>query len=77
VRTPSGIRVGSTVAELRRTYGSRLTSAPAKYVPGGRDYFLRRAQAPHWRIRFVASPRGKITQIAFGARAVGYVEACG
>jgi hypothetical protein len=74
--TGRGIRIGSTLAQLRRAYGS-LTSRPDRYVHGGRQYFLRRARAPHWELRFDVGPGKRVTQIAFGTRgAVRLDEGC-
>jgi hypothetical protein len=75
-RTPSGITIGSSEGALRRTYGSRLQVRPHQYVRGGHYFFLRRRQRPRWRIRFDTDGAGRVTQIAFGARAVAYVEGC-
>jgi hypothetical protein len=66
--TGRGIRIGSTLAQLRRAY-SKLTSRPDRYIHGGRNYFLRRARAPHWELRVDVSPEKRVTQIAFGERA--------
>ena len=66
--TGKGIRIGSTLGELRRAY-AKLSSRPDRYVHGGRNYFLRRARAPHWELRVDVSPDGLVTQIAFGERA--------
>lgn len=74
-RTDRGIRIGSSEAALRRAY-PRLRSRPDKYVPGARNYFVRRAEAPHWRLRFDVSPKGKVTAIAFGDDSVFLVEGC-
>ena len=74
--TPSGIRIGSTLAELRRAYGRRLTSRLDAYVRGARNYFLRRVQRPRWELRFDVSPRRCVTQIAFGGESVRYTEGC-
>jgi hypothetical protein len=76
VRTPSGIRIGSTVAQVTRAYGSRLRIEPHAYVRGGHYYFLRRRQRPHWQIRFDSNGAGRITQIAFGGKAARYIEGC-
>jgi hypothetical protein len=65
--TGRGIRIGSTLAQLRRAY-PKLSSRPDRYIHGGRNYFLRRARAPHWELRVDVSPEKRVTQIAFGER---------
>jgi hypothetical protein len=66
--TGRGIRIGSTLTQLRRAY-PKLSSRPDRYIHGGRNYFLRRARAPHWELRVDVSPAKRVTQIAFGERA--------
>ena len=66
--TGRGIRIGSTLAQLQRAY-PKLSSRPDRYIHGGRNYFLRRARAPHWELRVDVSPEKRVTQIAFGERA--------
>jgi hypothetical protein len=66
--TGRGIRIGSTLAELRRAY-PKLSSRPDRYIHGGRNYFLRRARAPHWELRVDVGSGKRVTQIAWGARA--------
>jgi hypothetical protein len=66
--TGRGIRIGSTLAQLQRAY-PRLSSRPDRYMHGGRNYFLRRARAPHWELRVDVSAEKRVTQIAFGERA--------
>jgi hypothetical protein len=74
--TGRGIRIGSTLAELRGGYRS-LTSRPNRFVPGGRYYFVRRTAAPHWELRIDVSPAGRVTRIVFGTHdAVRLDEAC-
>lgn len=74
--TPAGVRIGSTVGALQKAYGFRLGSRRNLYTPGARDYFLRSPSGPRWELRFDVSARGRITEIAFGNRAVRYVEGC-
>ena len=66
--TGRGIRIGSTLAELRRAY-PKLSSRPDRYIHGGSNFFLRRVRAPHWELRVDVSPGKRVTQIAFGERA--------
>jgi hypothetical protein len=66
--TGRGIRIGSTLAHVRRAY-TKLSSRPDRYLHGSRNYFLRRARAPHWELRIDVSPMKRVTQIAFGDRA--------
>ena len=74
--TGRGIRIGSTLAQLRRAY-PKLSSRPDKYIHGARNYFLRRTRAPHWELRFDVSAASRVRQIAFGERtAVRLVEGC-
>ena len=64
------------VPQLVRAYGYRLQAEPHKYQLGAQYFFLTRKQSPRWRVRFDASAAARVTQIGFGARAVGYVEGC-
>ena len=66
--TGRGIRIGSTLAQLRRAYPT-ATFRPDRYIHGGRNYFVRRARAPHWELRLDVSPNKRVMQIAFGERA--------
>jgi hypothetical protein len=66
--TGRGIRIGSTLAQLRRAY-PKLSSRPDRYLHGSRNYFVRRERAPYWELRLDVSPKKRVTQIAFGERA--------
>jgi hypothetical protein len=66
--TGRGIRIGSTLAQVRRAY-PKVSSRPDRYIHGGRNYFVRRARAPHWELRLDVSPDRRVTQIGFGERA--------
>ena len=66
--TGRGIRIGSTLAQLRRAY-PKLSSRPDRYIHGGRNYFLRRVRAPHWELRVDVGPEKRVRQIAFGEHA--------
>lgn len=75
VRTDRGIRVGSTFAELRTAY-PRAEVRRDHYVRAARNVFVRRARAPHWRLRLDVSPQGRVTRIAHGNWTVFLVEGC-
>lgn len=72
VRTDTGIKIGSKVADLRRVYGARLESRPDKYVRGARNFFVKR----RWQLRFDVTRDGTITRIGFGNGNVRLVEGC-
>lgn len=75
VRTDRGIRIGSRMSELRKAYPRALVRRDY-YDHAARNVFVRRARAPHWRLRFDVSPEGRVTRIAFGNRTVFLVEGC-
>jgi hypothetical protein len=74
--TATGIKIRSTVEKLRTAYPAGLFKEPNPYQRGAFYYFARRKRAPHYRIRFDVSAGGRVTQIGFGGRAVGYIEGC-
>lgn len=76
-RTSDGIRIGSTLRELRAIpRAKRLSSRPNEYVPGASVWFLPRASAPAYYLRFDVSPAKRVTAIAFGNEGVFLQEGC-
>jgi hypothetical protein len=75
VATDRGVRIGSSFQALREAYPT-LRVRQDRYEPRARNVFVRRAQAPHWRLRFDVAPAGRITWIAFGNDTVFLVEGC-
>lgn len=75
IRTGRGIRIGSSLADVRAAY-PRTSVRRDHYVRDARNVFVRRAHEPHWRLRFDVSPRGRVTRIAFGNWTVFLVEGC-
>jgi hypothetical protein len=72
VRTDTGIRLGSTMAQVKTAYGSRAKIYPDKYTPKAKNVFV----GGKWKLRFDVNPKGRVTVIAFGGRPVTYVEGC-
>ena len=70
-----GVAIGGSFAALKRAYRT-LEIRRDVYVPGARNVYVRRARAPHWRLRFDVSPQGRVTRIAFGDRSVYRTEGC-
>lgn len=74
--TGRGIRIGSTLGEVRRAY-PHLTSRPSRFLHGTREYFVRRRAAPHWELRMDVGASRHVTRIAFGTHeAVRLDEGC-
>ena len=74
--TGRGIRIGSTLAELKRAY-RRLRREPNRFDPQGAYYFVRRRLAPHWEFRFDVDASKRVRRIVFGTRAAARLdEAC-
>ncbi len=75
ISTRSGIEVGDSTAALKEAYGSKLKSAPNKYTPKARDYFVK--FSGNRKIKFYANPKGVVTQISSGRLPeVDFVEGC-
>ncbi len=70
-----GIAVGATFTALRRAY-RRLEIRQDPDVSGVRNVFVRRTAAPHWRLRFDVSAKGRVTGIAFGDGSVYGAAGC-
>lgn len=71
-RTDKGIRIGSTLAAVRRAYGRKLKLFKDKYVPKAKNGYV----GGTWKIRFDINRVGRVTRIGFGGPAVEYVEGC-
>jgi len=72
-----GIRIGSTEADLRRAYGSRLQNEPNHYREDAQDMWIDSSVNGQARsIRFVVVD-GKIANFRAGeAGPVGWIEHC-
>jgi hypothetical protein len=76
LHTLGGARLGSSEAELKRLFGTRLVQQPHKYDPEGRTFTFRSSDQEHG-MRFETS-RGKVTAIQSGPwEHLHYVEGCG
>jgi hypothetical protein len=73
--TDRGVRIGSTAAAIFQTYPT-ARSRVDHYDPAARNVFVRRKKAPHWRLRFDVSAKGRVISIAFGDSTVFLVEGC-
>lgn len=76
VHTPSGVRVGSTAAEVRRAYGRKLQSGPHKYVGPPAEYLTYWTVATKRGVRFETDERRRVARIHAGAASIEYVEGC-
>jgi len=76
LQTLGGARIGSSEADLRRLYGTRLVQQPHKYDPEGHT-FTYRSSGQDQGLRFETS-QGKVTAIQSGPwEHLHYVEGCG
>src|SRR5690606_27934926 len=76
VRTGKGIRIGSTMAQIRRAYGKRIRVRPDAYERGARNVFVTRYNRPHWQLRMDVDAAGRVTAIGMGGESIRYAEAC-
>lgn len=75
IATQDGIRVGATVDQVKRRYGSRLSDEPHHYS-GPEDRYLTLTLSPDIAARFETSDK-KIDNFYVGYKAqVQYVEGC-
>lgn len=75
ITTQDGVRVGATVAQVKRRYGARLSDEPHHYS-GPEDRYLTLAMNPDIAVRFETSD-AKIDNFYVGYKAqVQYVEGC-
>ena len=76
-RTPSGIRIGSTIAEVRRTYPGQIHQEPNVYSDEPVLTFIPRDPANRrYRMVFLTE-NGRVTLIKAGTEpAVHFVEGC-
>ncbi len=72
MKTDTGIGIGSPFAAVRSAYGSKLVVQGDRYTPKAKNAYV----GGKWKVRFDVSPKGKVTGIAFGGRAVTYDEGC-
>ncbi|MEO8019250.1 MAG: hypothetical protein ABI769_15665 [Pseudomonadota bacterium] len=74
--TLSGARIGTTEAQLKALYGSRLDIQPHKYDPAGHTITLK-SSSGEYGLRFETSS-GRVTAIQAGPwEHLNYVEGCG
>jgi len=69
--TPSLVGVGSDLVELKKAYGSRLTSEDNPY--SGKDYFLEGSDGNGIKFHIEG---GKVAGISVGGSSIRYVEGC-
>lgn len=75
ISTQDGIHVGTTVAQLKRRYGARLSDEPDHYS-GPEDRYLTFALSPDIAVRF-ETHHAKVDNFYVGYKAqVQYVEGC-
>lgn len=77
--TISGVKVGSTEAEVMKAYGAKIVPSPHQYVTGGKylDYVPTDAADVAYRLRFETDGAGKVTEIHAGlAGPATYIEGC-
>jgi hypothetical protein len=76
LKTFAGAHIGTTEAELRTLYGSRLDTQPHKYDPSGHTITMK-SSSGEYGLRFETS-HGKVSAIQAGPwEHLNYVEGCG
>jgi hypothetical protein len=76
VRTPSGIRVGATAAQVRRAYGRKLRVEPHHYLAKPAEYLTYWTVPATRGVRFETSEKRQVERIHAGTPSIQYVEGC-
>jgi hypothetical protein len=76
VRTPSGIRVGATAAQVRRAYGRKLQAEPHKYLAKPAEYLTYWTVPAKRGVRFETGEGRRVERIHAGGPSIEYVEGC-
>jgi hypothetical protein len=75
-RTAKGIRIGSTLGDLKRAYGESLDSTDQPYAAVAvLDYFVRKPNRPYTWLYF-SMKKDRVREISCGNRSVFYWEGC-
>ena len=76
-KTAEGVGVGSTEADVRRTYGATVRAEPHHYVDGGRYLYVPVADTARQALVFETDATGVVTSMRAGRRPEAeWVEGC-
>lgn len=76
IATPRGIRVGSSVADVRKAYGRELEAEAHQYVDLPAQYLTYWLQPDASGVRFETGSEGKVQIIHAGTGSIQLVEGC-
>lgn len=76
IRTESGLRVGSTEAEVRKAYGAGLEVAPNRYDGPPARYLTSWVTRNERGIRYETDEQRRVARIHVGSASIEYVEGC-
>ncbi len=76
LRTPAGIRVGATAAQVRRAYGRNLQAEPHHYIGRPAEYLTYWTVPGKRGVRFETSESRRVERIHAGGPSIQYVEGC-